>query len=205
MKLILILLLTAGTLLSQQFSTDKNHYYIVKHSDYDKDFWLGVINNGEEQINDENFVWRFSEKGAREISWTQEAPAIQNDGQVVLTLPKRDFFIDLAYLPYPQVEFPLEVGDSIYVEQTVPNVNGSSDNIKVSGYLKVISLDKLNIKGRVPNDIMKKWTLEVHSFENLKYKATYVYSNAIGFEKMTYYLDGKVIEIIHKTTVDVGL
>ena len=202
---ILIFVFTVTTLFSQQFSTDTYHTYTVKHSDFDENNWLIINNKAGSEIDKNSFRWEYKEKNLNPKTLAMElAPAIQNDGQVILTMPSFGFFNDLAQLPYPQVKFPLEVGDSIYVEQKIATEYGSKDSIIVRGYLKVVSEDRLNINKRVPNDIMRRWTLEVHSLENPNFTATYVYSNALGFEKMIYELDGTKIELIHQSIFSLG-
>ena len=203
---ILILLFTATTLFSQQFSTDTYHTYTVKHSDFDEHNWLIINNKAGSEIDKNSFRWEYKEKNLNPKTFAMElAPAIQNDGQVILTMPSFEFFNELAQLPYPQVKFPLEVCDSIYVEQKIATEYGSKDSIIVRGYLKVVSEDRLNINKRVPNDIIRRWTLEVHSLDNPNYTATFVYSNALGFEKMIYELDGTRIELIHQSIFSLGI
>lgn len=199
MKYILIILLFTFTLSSQQFSTEIYHTYTVEHSDFDEHYWLIVNNKDGAELDENSFRWEYKEKNLNPKTLAMElAPAIQNDGQVLLTMPSFGFFNELAQLPYPQVRFPLELGDSIYVEQKIAK-NISKDSMIVRGYLKVVKLDRLDIKGRVPKDIIKRWTLEAHSFDNPNYTATYVYSNALGFEKMIYELDGKIIQLTHQS------
>lgn len=120
--------------------------------------------------------WVFKEY---KITYLDQAYCIQDSSLVMVTSPKRGVFAATENVPYPQVKYPLTIGDSIYVEQSLSN--GKT----MKGYLKVTD------KVQHGNDTKEadKWVIEAYNIDNNKFSATYYYSKKIGFVYLNYKLN----------------
>ncbi len=142
-----------------------------------------------ENLRDRKFdsiQWVFKEY---KITYLDQSYCIQNSNTVMVTSPKRGVFAATENVPYPQVKYPLTIGDSIYVEQIMSN--GKT----MRGYLKVT--DKI----QYGNDTKAadKWLVEAYNLDNKKYSAIYYYNENNGFLYMKYELDNKEIEMDQTT------
>lgn len=124
----------------------------------------------------DSIQWVFKEY---KITYLDQAYCIQDSSLVMVTSPKRGVFVATENVPYPKVKYPLTIGDSIYVEQSLSN--GKT----MRGYLKVTD------KVQYGNDTKEadKWVIEAYNIDNNKFSATYYYSKKIGFVYLNYKLN----------------
>jgi hypothetical protein len=111
---------------------------------------------------------------------------VQDSAGVMVTSPNRGVFAETENIPNPQVKFPITIGDSIYVEQSLSN--GKT----MKGYLKVI--EELEY-GRYLNEITYAWKIEAYNLNDEKYSAVYYYNERNGFVFFSYKLDDVGIEM----------
>lgn len=198
LKLILLILTLSLALQAQQFDGDSDYYYTVKSSEFEQLDTLALLNTERFRPSIYTSEWKFDARKNINILSSQSIPIMQTDSIVRLKMPTTGYLSDLGKVPYPQLNFFMEGGDSIYVEQSYIKYgdNYQRDSINIRGYLKMIDYQEKFINDK----IVKTWTLEAINSDNPEYRATYTYSSNYGFVNFKYYLAGVEIEINHYTT-----
>jgi hypothetical protein len=198
MKYILIILTLSISIQAQQFDGDKDYFYTVKSSEYELVDTLVLYNSEGKRPTMYTSSWEFNARNTIKRYSSLEIPVMQTDSTVLLKMPVNGYLSELGHVPYPQLNFSMESGDSIYIEQSYIKYgdNYQRDSINIRGYIK-----KVDYEEKLVNDkVVKTWTLEAYNSDNLDYRATYIYSSEYGFVNFKYYLAGKEVEIDHYTT-----
>lgn len=171
-----------STFANPYFETTDYHYK-VKYTNAEglESIELHSVDNRRAGIED-SIQWVY-----KEYKTTHFVPkyCVQDSNTVLLSSPTRGVFAETENIPNPQVKFPLNVGDSIYVEQ--PTSNGDI----MRGYLKVTGKVQ---HGKASQEV-DKWVVEAYNLDNMEYSAIYYYSKKDGFVYMNYKLDDKEIEM----------
>lgn len=176
MKYILIIALLTMSAFAKPYFRMTDFKYDVKciNTEGPESIELHSVENRFDK--EDSIQWVFKEY---KITYLDQSYCIQDSHTVMVTSPKRGVFAKTEFVPNPQVNYPLTIGDSIYVEQSLSNGK------KMKGYLKVT--DKIQFG----NDTKEadKWVVKAYNLENNKYSATYYYSKKIGFVYLDYKLD----------------
>ena len=149
MKYILLIILVAICCTAQPYFRSNEYNYRVEYTNADgpTKIELHSVENRRAGIMD-SVEWVYNEYN---LIFYQPRFCTQDSLGVMVTSPNRGVFAETENIPNPQVQFPLTIGDSIYVEQ--PLANGTL----MKGYLKVT--DKI----QYGNDTKEadKWVKEV--------------------------------------------
>lgn len=94
-------------------------------------------------------------------------------------------------LPSPKVQFPIQLGDSIYMTHKVKYKHSPFNGRKVEGYLKVIG--KEFYANTLVNDTC--WVISANKFNTSDTSATYYYNKKYGFVYFRYQIGSNDIEI----------
>ncbi len=198
LKHILLILTLSFALQAQQFDGDSDYYYTVKSSEFEQLDTLALLNTERFRPSIYTSEWKFDARKNINILSSQSIPIMQTDSNVRLEMPTTGYLSDLGKVPYPQLNFSMEGGDSIYVEQSFVEYREDylRDSIDVRGYVKLVNYHE----NFVNDKIVKTWTLEAINSDNPEYRATYTYSSNFGFVNFKYSLADVEIEIDHYTT-----
>lgn len=198
MKYILIILTLSISIQAQQFDGDKDYFYTVKSSEYELVDTLVLYNSEGKRPTMYTSSWEFNARNTIKRYSSLEIPVIQTDSTVLLKMPVNGYLSELGHVPYPQLNFSMESGDSIYIEQSYIKYgdNYQRDSINIRGYIKMVDYEEKLVNEK----IVKTWTLKAYNSDNQNYRATYIYSSEYGFVNFKYYLAGKEVEIDHYTT-----
>lgn len=198
MKYILIILTLSIAIQAQQFDGDKDYFYTVKSSEYDQVDTLALYNSKDRRPSMYTSSWDFNARNTIKRYSRIEIPVMQTDSTVLLKMPVNGYLSELGHVPYPQLNFSMEGGDSIYVEQSYVEYREDylHDTINIRGYVKMVDYEEELVNEK----IVKTWRLEAYNSDNPNYRATYTYSSEYGFVNFKYLLAGKEVEIDHYTT-----
>ena len=185
MKYILIIILMTVNVLAKPYFKSTDYIFEVKYTNANglESIELHSVDNRSSGILD-SIQWVYKEY---KVTYLDQAFCIQDSNYVMITSPNRGVFAATENVPYPQVKYPLTVGDSIYVEQ--PMSNGKV----MKGYLKITGKVQ---HGKASKEV-DKWVVEAYNLENNKYSAVYYYSKKDGFVYLSYKLDDVEIEMDH--------
>ena len=186
MKYILIVALLTMNAFAKPYFRMTDFRYDVKYTNAVGPDSIELHSVANRFDKEDSIQWVFKEY---KITYLDQSYCIQDTHTVMVTSPKRGVFAKTENVPNPQVNYPLTIGDSIYVEQSLSN--GQT----MKGYLKVTG------KIQHGNDTKEadKWVVNAYNLENKKYSATYYYSKKIGFVYLDYKLDD--IEIVMNLTM----
>jgi len=198
LKHIILILILSFALQAQQFDGDRDYYYTVKSSEYEQVDTLALYNSEGHRPTMYTSSWDFNARNTIKRYSSLEIPIMQTDSTVLLKMPFTGYLSDLGKIPYPQLNFSMKGGDSIYIEQSYIKYgdNHQRDSINIRGYIKMVDYQEKLVNDKV----VKTWKLEAYNSDNPDYRATYTYSSEYGFVNFKYYLAGKEVEIDHYTT-----
>jgi len=94
-------------------------------------------------------------------------------------------------LPAPRVEFPLSIGDSIYMSHRIDYKHSTYNGKSVEGYIKVSG--KEFYSNQIVNDTC--WVISSNLFSTTDTSATYYYNTRLGFVYFEYLLGTDTIEV----------
>lgn len=116
-----------------------------------------------------------------------------SNSTIVLELPHPlgEYLNYTNLLPAPKVQFPIQVGDSIYMSHKVNYKHSPHNGREIDGYLKVIG------KEYYPNVLIKDtcWVLKANRFGVTDTSATFYYNPKFGFVYFHYQIGIDEIEI----------
>ena len=197
-KYFLLILTLSIAIQAQQFDGDKDYFYTVKSSEYELVDTLALYNSEGQRPTMYTSSWEFNARNTIKRYSSLEIPVMQTDSTVLLKMPVNGYLTELGHVPYPQLDFSMKGGDSIYIEQSYIKYgdNYQRDSINIRGYIKMVDYEEKLVNEK----IVKTWRLEAYNSDNQNYRATYIYSSEYGFVNFKYYLAGKEVEIDHYTT-----
>ena len=183
MKYLIVFLLMGLSVSAKPYFSTKDYEFDVTYTNADGPSEIGLytVNNAKEGKLD-SVQWVHI--GYR-IIYLDQTYCVQNVDYIRINSPSRGAFQEADFVPYPQVNLPLAIGDSIYTEQV--NSNGKLQK----GYLKII--DELIYGKNSKNN--KVWKIEAINIENPDYSAVYYYNEENGFVYFSYNLGQKKIEM----------
>ena len=184
MKYILLIIIASMGCISQPYfrSTDFIFKVDYKNAYGAPKIELQSIGN-QKAGNIDSVEWVYHEYN---LIFYQPRYCVQDSLGVMVTSPNRGTFSETENIPNPQVKYPLTIGDSIYVEQSLSN--GKT----MKGYLKVT--EELEY-GRSLKEITYAWKIEAYNLNDEKYSAVYYYNERNGFVYLKYKLNDREIEM----------
>lgn len=184
MKYIILIIATSTCCFAQPYFKSTDFKFKVKYTNAQgpKTMELNSVDNRRAGIMD-SVEWVYNEYNLIKYS---PVYCKQDSLGVMITSPKRGDFATTENVPNPEVKFPVNIGDSIYVEQPL------SDGKIMKGYLKVT--EKLKF-GYYLNQINYVWKIEAHNLDDDRYSAIYYYDKKNGFVYFNYKLANLEIEM----------
>jgi len=95
------------------------------------------LESSNQFLAEQKILWEFRIDNGN-ISISEDKTRVQNTDGVFLKNPTGEYLHNTVYVPHPQVKLPLEIGDSIYIEQKELKNNETRDSVSIRGYLKVV-------------------------------------------------------------------
>lgn len=124
------------------------------------------------------------------VEYSRESQYTSDNGTVSISPPIGGYLNYTELLPYPEINLPPKIGDSIYSEHNIPDAV-SLKSKEATGYQKVTG--KTQYKNRFIDE--EVWVIESYSLDDNNYSAKYYYSLKYGFVYFNYHLNENRIEI----------
>ncbi|MFA7326365.1 MAG: hypothetical protein WC121_06845 [Candidatus Kapaibacterium sp.] len=136
MKYILFLVLSVYISYSQPYFNNTDYIFTVQSSVIEKQDSI-KLESSNQFLAEQKILWEFRIDNGN-ISISEDKTRVQNTDGVFLKNPTGEYLHNTVYVPHPQVKLPLEIGDSIYIEQKELKNNETRDSVSIRGYLKVV-------------------------------------------------------------------
>lgn len=120
-----------------------------------------------------------------------ESNVANSTQKIQLPHPLGEYLNLTNMLPPPTIEFPVEIGDSIYSDHTVKFKHSPYNGLNIEGYIKVIGREM--VKNRIANDTC--WVLKAQKYNTSDTSATFYYNSKYGFVELDYQLGTDNISI----------
>ncbi len=195
MKYLLLLVLSVYISSSQPYFNNTDFIFTVQSSVLERQDSI-KLESSNQFLAGQKILWEFRIDNSN-IIISEEKTCVQNNDGVFLKNPTGEYLNNTVYVPHPQVNFPLNIGDSTYVEQTELERNERKDSVSIRGYLKVVDKIKYG-KNTNNNDV---WKIEAYNIDDDKYSAIYYYNEKNGFVYLNYKLNDLEIEMDLSTII----
>lgn len=189
MKIILCLLFFATSCSSMDIYKDKIYIYSVvnNNSSVIDTLEIKIIPNFLMDKLETKFKYKVENSN---FEFGRESRYNSDNSTVSINPPIGGYLNYTELLPYPEINLPPKVGDSIYSEHNVPDAV-SLKSKEASGYQKVTG--KTQYKNRFIDE--EVWVIESYSLDDNNYSAKYYFSPKYGFVYFNYNLGGNKIEV----------
>jgi hypothetical protein len=190
MKIIITLLLFFISCSSNDLYKNNSFIYSVtrNNSTYIDTLKFKVVSNFISDKLETTFM--FTKDSTISKSFSRESGYTSCNTKISIKPPIGGYLDSTELIPYPELNLPPRVGDSIYSEHKIPNgISLKSDLIK--GYQKVVG--KTHYKNKfIDEDV---WVIESYNLIKPNYLAKYYFSSNYGFVYFNYKFEDIDIKI----------
>lgn len=181
MRLLILLLFFFLSCNAEDIFKNKIYTYIVTQTNSSQVDTLIILHKSNFLSDKLETKFKYS-KDSSVITMQREGDYTSSSSNISILSPIGGYLDNTEYLPYPQLDLPPQIGDSIYSEHKMPD-HLSKKNQIVKGYLKVV--DKKLYNNELLNDNV--WVVQSFNLENKNNSATYYYSQKYGFVQLNYF------------------